>query len=142
MHIKTLTAATALAATMAFAVPGHAADNVNDWNTDNQAGLSSDEFRTGLEGTGAFDRWDTNGDNMLSQTEFNEGLGYNDDAFNARFGDDYYTSWDANEDSNVDEDEFYDGVYSTYDTDSNAMIDEPEFGDVGDDVGDGGFWDG
>ncbi|WP_417427048.1 hypothetical protein [Hoeflea sp.] len=140
MNIKSLTTATALAATMAFAAPAFAA-GVNDWNTDNEAGISSDEFRTGLEDTGAFENWDANDDKMLSQDELNEGLGENNTAFGTRFGEGYYDSWDANDDENIGEDEFYDGVYSSYDADSNKVIEEPEFGDVGDDIGDGGFWD-
>lgn len=142
MHIKALTAAAAVAATMAIAMPGNALAQVDDWDTDTEAGISSDEFRAGLEGTGVFDEWDTNGDNMLSQSGFNEGLGYNDAAFNERFGEDYYNTWDANSDNNIDEDEFYSGSYSGYDADANDMIDEQEFGNFDNDDGDDGFWSG
>jgi|GEM_PF-6329523 len=38
-------------------------------------------------------------------------------------------------------DEFNIGVYNSYDTDDSGVIEEPEFGDIGDDMGDGGFWD-
>lgn len=39
------------------------------------------------------------------------------------------------------EDEYNTGVFNSYDDDGSGMIEEPEFGDVGDDMGDGGFWD-
>lgn len=138
---KPMTAATALAATLALPVSGYAATNgVDEWNTDNQAGISSDEFRAGMTDTGIFKEWDANNDGMLSQAEFEEEIGENTD-FTDRFGDDYFTSWDADNDDGIGEDELYEGAYSAYDADENNVIEEPEFGDLGDDIGDGGFWD-
>lgn len=138
---KPILAATALAASLAFAVPGYTATNdVNEWDTDNEAGISLDEYRTGMTDTGIFKEWDANNDDMLSQAEFEEEVG-EITTFNDRFGDDYFDTWDVNDDNNVGEDEFYEGTYSVYDADEDNIIEEPEFGDLGDDIGDGGFWD-
>lgn len=74
---------------------------------------------------------DGDADGTISQDEFNS-------AWTDRgvFGD-----WDSDGDGNITEDEFNSGVFSGYDDDDSGAIEEPEFGDVGDDVGDGGFWD-
>ncbi len=75
--------------------------------------------------------WDTNGDSIISEDEFGTGWG------NAGI----YDSWDADGDGALSEDEFDTGVYGGYDADGSGAIEEPEFGDLGDDMGDGGFWD-
>jgi len=140
MTWKTLSTATALAATLAFAVPGYAATDVHSWDTDGKAGVSSDEFEAGMTDAQIFKKWDANADGMLSQAEFEEGVGDNT-AFTDRFGDNYFDTWDANDDDNIGENEFYEGTYGVYDADENNVIEEPELGDLGDDMGDGGFWD-
>ncbi len=80
--------------------------------------------------------WDGDADGVLSQDEFNEGWGTN-------YGDDEsaFSTWDEDEDGMLSEDEYNNGVFGSYDDDDSGMIEEPEFGDVGDDMGDGGFWD-
>lgn len=79
--------------------------------------------------------WDTDGDSALNADEFNTGWG------TAMGGESAYDSWDMDRDGNLTEDEFNTGVFNSYDRDGSGVIDEPEFGDVGDDMGDGGFWD-
>jgi hypothetical protein len=51
--------------------------------------------------------------------------------------------WDADADGDglLTEDEFNAGVYNGYDADDSGGIEEPEFGDGGDDIGDGGLFD-
>lgn len=79
--------------------------------------------------------WDTDGDGMVNEEEFTEGWG-------TTFGEeDPYSAWDEDGDGMLSEEEFNAGVYDSYDADDSGMIEEPEFGDVGDDIGDGGFWD-
>lgn len=80
--------------------------------------------------------WDGDGDGGLNQNEFNEGWGsiYGD-------GESAFSTWDEDGDGMLNEDEYNAGVFNGYDRDRNGMIEEPEFGDVGDDIGDGGFWD-
>ncbi len=75
--------------------------------------------------------WDGDGDGIINQEEF--GTGWADN--NA------YSTWDEDGDGLLNEDEFNNGIYNSYDRDGSGMIEEPEFGDVGDDMGDGGFWD-
>lgn len=111
------------------------------WDTNRDAGLTNDEFRSGFEKTGVFNEWDADKNLALTESEFDMGLGDNATAFNTRFGDDAFNDWDVNNDNSLTDGEFYDGVYASYDNDGNKIIEEPEFGDVGDDMGDGGFWD-
>ncbi|MEF2554287.1 hypothetical protein VQ042_23690 [Aurantimonas sp. A2-1-M11] len=75
--------------------------------------------------------WDFDRDSSVNSEEFIEGFG-NIGAYNAS---------DTDGDGNLTEDEFNTGVYGGYDRDNSGAIEEPEFGDVGDDMGDGGFWD-
>ncbi|MFZ3585232.1 hypothetical protein ACOI1H_24340 [Loktanella sp. DJP18] len=80
--------------------------------------------------------WDGDSDGVLSQDEFNEGWGTN-------YGEDEtaFSTWDEDGDGALNEDEYNNGVFNSYDDDESGVIEEPEFGDVGDDMGDGGFWD-
>ncbi|MDY8110808.1 hypothetical protein U0C82_16835 [Fulvimarina sp. 2208YS6-2-32] len=79
----------------------------------------------------AYSDWDTDGTAGINQEEFNTGFGEGG----------VYDSWDANSDGSLTEDEFNAGVYDGYDADDSGALEEPEFGDVGDDMGDGGFFD-
>ncbi|AZQ69774.1 hypothetical protein EF888_17810 [Silicimonas algicola] len=82
-----------------------------------------------------FGGWDADGDGAVNQEEFTEGWGNT-------FGDESpYEAWDEDGDGMLTEDEFHTGIYSSYDADDSGVIEEPEFGDAGDDIGDGGFWD-
>ncbi|SFH29899.1 hypothetical protein SAMN04488020_109181 [Palleronia marisminoris] len=79
--------------------------------------------------------WDGDGDGALNQEEFNTG-------WNEGIGDESaFSMWDEDGDGALTEDEYNTGVYNSYDDDGSGVIEEPEFGDVGDDMGDGGFWD-
>jgi EF hand len=78
-----------------------------------------------------WDAWDANGDGILDTEEFASGFGEND----------VYGSWDADQDGMLSEDEFNEGVFGSYDADDSGAIEEPEYGDLGDDMGDGGLWD-
>lgn len=131
------------------ASPVLAQNAYGDWDTNADAGIDQQEWNTGWGQNGVFDRFDANSDGMLSKDEFNEGLGTNStgsvgtagSTFNDRFGETAYNDWDADGDGNLSEDEFNEGVYAGYDQDDSGVIEEPEFGDYGDDIGDGGFWD-
>ena len=75
--------------------------------------------------------WDGNGDGVIDNDEFTTG-----------FGDlGVYDTWDTDADGTLTEDEFNTGVFGGYDADDSQGIEEPEYGDLGDDMGDGGFWD-
>jgi hypothetical protein len=123
-----------------FAAPAMAAD-VGEWDKNADASVDEQEFRAGFGEAGVFGDWDTDGDNMLSEDEFNAGIGDGTAAFNERFGENAFSEWDANEDDLLAEDEFYAGTYAGYDDDDDNVIEEPELSDLGDDMGDAGFWD-
>ncbi|GHG21136.1 hypothetical protein [Paracoccus aerius] len=80
--------------------------------------------------------WDSDGDGALNQEEFGTG-------WNSAFGEDEtaFSTWDGDDDGALSEDEYNAGVFNSYDRDDSGVIEEPEFGDVGDDLGDEGFWD-
>ena len=75
--------------------------------------------------------WDEDGDGAVSEEEFGTGFG--------EVG--TYNEWDEDGDGALSEEEFNAGVYGGYDADDSGAIEEPEFGDVGDDMGDGGLFD-
>lgn len=80
--------------------------------------------------------WDSDGDGTLNEEEFSEG-------WNSAYGEgeSAFSNWDEDGDGSLNEEEFNTGVYNSYDDDDSGAIEEPEFGDVSDDMGDGGFWD-
>ncbi|WP_375262679.1 hypothetical protein [Palleronia sp.] len=79
--------------------------------------------------------WDADSSGAVSEDEFHEGWG-------ASFEDESaFSTWDEDGDGALTEDEYNAGVFNSYDDDDSGEIEEPEFGDVGDDMGDGGFWD-
>ena len=79
--------------------------------------------------------WDGDGDGALNEQEFTEGWGSTFEDESA------FSTWDEDGDGALNEDEYNAGVFNSYDDDASGAIEEPEFGDVGDDMGDGGFWD-
>ena len=80
--------------------------------------------------------WDADGDGAVSEEEFNTGW---DSGFGE--GEDAFSTWDEDGDGALSQEEYDAGVFGSYDDDNSGVIEEPEFGDVGDDMGDGGFWD-
>ena len=58
-----------------------AAQDVGEWDTDDDSILSEEEFGTGFESEGVFGGWDEDGDGALSEDEFNAGVfgGYDAD---------------------------------------------------------------
>lgn len=75
--------------------------------------------------------WDANEDGILDNGQFGAGFGENE----------VFETWDADGDGLLSEDEFSEGVFGSYDHDDSGAMEEPESGDLGDDMGDGGFWD-
>ena len=117
------------------------AQELSEWDQNADSSLDQQEFQTGFDESGAFGGWDANDDDMLSQDEFDAGIGENNEEFQTRFGNDAFSEWDANEDDSLSNDEFNEGVYSSYDEDESGTIEESEFSNLGDDMGDNGFWD-
>jgi len=75
--------------------------------------------------------WDANADGLVDQEEFNTAWGDTGT----------YGAWDRDGDGSLTKEEFNAGLYDGYDADDSGAIEEPEFGDVGDDIGDGGLFD-
>jgi hypothetical protein len=78
-----------------------------------------------------FGDWDLNKDTGIDNSEFGTGFGKNG----------VYDNWDADHDGQLSRDEFNEGLFTGYDRNRNGRIEEPEFGDYGDDIGDGGLFD-
>lgn len=123
------------------AAPAFAQDAWQEWDANADAGVDMQEYETGMSSSGVFENWDSDGNGSLSQEEFDQGAGENQEAFNERFGENAFGEWDADGNDEVSETEFHESTFGAYDGDSNDIIEEPEFGDLGDDIGDGGFWD-
>ena len=78
-----------------------------------------------------YQAWDIDGDGVILSNEFADGWG--------EVG--MLGEWDVDGDGALSEDEFTTGVYGEYDDDDSGVIEEPELTDIGDDMGDEGFWD-
>ncbi|MBJ6127104.1 hypothetical protein [Microvirga splendida] len=141
MKLRNISRISAYAFGLALVAAPVSAAEFGMWDADRDAGLNNSEFRTGFEKAGVFNEWDADSNAALTESEFETGLGDNATAFNTRFGEDAFNEWDVNNDTRLTDSEFYDGVYASYDENNNNIIEEPEFGDVGDDMGDGGLWD-
>ncbi len=73
-------AGTVVAASLITAAPANAQE-FGEWDADDNAGLSAEEFNAGFGENGVYDEWDTDDDGALSEEEFNNGVfgGYDDD---------------------------------------------------------------
>jgi Ca2+-binding EF-hand superfamily protein len=88
--------------------------------------LSKDEFYGIAQDAGIFADYDANRDRRLDEDEFGAvGVGTE------------IETWDLDDDSYLDEDEFYEGTYDLYDSDGDGYLDSGEW----DDVGDAGWFD-
>ena len=87
----------------------------------------------GLEGEGfaELEAWDVDGDGVLLRNEFEDGF--------REWG--TFGEFDVDRDGGITEDELTEGIFTRYDEDGTGFIEEPELTDIGDDIGDEGFWD-
>jgi hypothetical protein len=65
--------ASIIALALAFSGPA-LAQTYEDWDTDEQEGITQQEWTERFGGIGAYDNWDTDNDGVVSQQEFNEGV--------------------------------------------------------------------
>lgn len=79
----------------------------------------------------SYQAWDVDGDGVVLSNEFSDGF--------SEVG--LLGEWDVDQDGALNEEEFTTGVYDRYDEDNTGIIEEPELTDIGDDMGDEGFWD-
>ncbi|MBU8536582.1 EF-hand domain-containing protein [Falsiroseomonas tokyonensis] len=137
--IKTC-AATLLAVCVA-STPSLAQSNYSAWNTTNDAGIDRNEFTSGFGKIGTFKKWDANNNGILTESEWRTGLGDHMSGWNSRFGATAWNTWNTDGVAGLNEAELNTGMFGIYDDNRSGYIEEPEFGDVGDDVGDGGLFD-
>lgn len=83
-------AGSAFALSVLMAAPVNA-DMFSDWDTDDEVGISENEFGEGFDTGGVYDTWDADNDDMLTEDEFETGL---------------YDTYDVNDDDVLDEEEF------------------------------------
>lgn len=105
---------------------GQETDYYSEWDTDANQEISETEWNEGWGTTGLFDDWDMNRDQAISEEEFGGGT---------------YGIWDEDESGYVDENEFntwserwfgneYDyGTFGEWDADADAQLTEEEFGE-------------
>ncbi|MFN7025497.1 MAG: hypothetical protein ACK4QP_13455 [Pseudorhizobium sp.] len=114
------------------------------WDRDGTAGLSEGEFATGV-----FASWDADNDLQITEDEYGAGsqrwygadyatpfTDYDADTsgfidrteFGSAWDNDYYNTWDADDDSLLSEDEYNTGIYGAADLDSNKVITVEEEG--------------
>ncbi len=79
----------------------------------------------------SFEAWDVDGDGVILGNEFQTGF--------QTWG--TFTEFDTTADGGISEDELTQGIFDRYDADGTGFIEEPELADIGDDMGDSGFWD-
>lgn len=93
----------------------------DSYDTNNDDQLTKDEFYGLTSDVGIYSDWDTNGDGVVDETEFNE-IGIDAD----------FDTWDANGDGTLGEDEVYDGTFEYYDENEDGHWDGNEWDDAGD----------
>lgn len=98
-------------------------------DADGNGEISKDEFYGTVRDIGIYPAYDANSDNRLDETELVV-ITFDDD-----FVDEF--EWDADQDGFVNEDEFFDGVFTGFDKDESGHWD----GDEWDDAGEAGLWD-
>ena len=109
---------------------------VGDVETLDSEGLAGEEGlaenEVGLGGDFAeMEAWDVDGDGVMLRNEFQDGF--------REWG--TFGEFDVDRDGGITEDELTDGIFTRYDDDGTGFIEEPELTDIGDDMGDEGFWD-
>ena len=86
------------------------------YDTDRDGYVSDSEFYDGFAASPYYADYDLDNDGLLSDDEFGAtGFGYD------------YGAFDADRDGYLSDTEFYDGVYGQYDTDRDGRLTEDEF---------------
>ncbi len=142
MKMKLLTAAAALVAMPAFAQMATPEMDVTSFDTDGDGMLSNTEFNTGFDGAGTMGRYDSDDDMMLSEDEYNAGFGnigdFREEGYEARG----FGDLDADADGMLNNEEYNNAFFGEYDRDRSGMIEEGEYEAIGTDMGEGGLFHG
>ena len=121
--MKTLmmsTAAVLIATAGAFAAEA-SLDTNNDGQIDAQEWTASR-----ADSTAVFGQWDTNGDNALSQDEYDAGVQAQSDADQFGSWDDRYKAWDTDENGMLSQDEYDTGLWNNFDANHDNAWDADE----------------
>ena len=124
-----------------LAAPAAAQVMSADWDTNADGSANETEFGAGFTGAGTMASYDTDGDSMISEEEYNT----RSEAMNEKWRErDYemtsFADSDANADGMLDEIEYNSNWFNTYDADRSGMIDEAEMGDMDTDMGEDGLF--
>lgn len=92
------------------------------WDTDADAGLSEDEFSSGLRQGNHWTDWDADANQSLNQDEFNNAFGESEWYEEGLFGE-----WDADGNSELTEDEWQSGLFDRWDADNDNLVREGDF---------------
>jgi hypothetical protein len=101
-------------------------DFFDDWRADEDEGITREQFAERLHV-----EWDTNGDDVVSEVEWQEGT---DTWFAGDVEDGAWDDWDGDGDSELDANEVAEGLernglYDRVDRDDDAVIDDEELAD-------------
>lgn len=146
----TKTFALALGLSTALAAMPAMAQSSADWDADADEQLSQDEFRTGIEDSGVFERWDTDSSGSLSREELRDGLyggidtdddltisdqewNVHSDTFGSTYGD--WTPGEMPGEDGFSIEEYNEAfesssVYDEFDADSSGDVSPDEFSDA------------
>ena len=111
---------TALSAALALVATAAWADNFSAIDSDTSDDISAEEYYEHVRETGLYNRWDRNDDGLLDEFESVDDYDYD------RIG------WDLDGDGNVNDTEFYQGVFDYYDRDGSDRWDRTEWEEVRD----------
>lgn len=90
-------------------------------DTNNDGSVSKDEFYGLVSDAGIYSDWDYDSDGFIDENEYSD-LGLNED----------FDVLDADDNSYVDSDEFYDGYFSLFDENEDGHWNDLEWDDAGD----------
>ena len=117
-----MTIATAILLTGGLALAGGGnKPTFESMDTNDDRSISKDEYYGSIADMGTYSDFDHDSDGLVDEDEFNEA------GFTGDFG-----RWDANNDSYLDSDELYEGVFDNYDANNDDLWDQDEWDDAGD----------
>jgi hypothetical protein len=123
---NTLILATGILLASGLAWADQSFESFDSADTNSDGNISKDEFYGLVSDAGIYPDWDYDSDGFIDENEYND-LGLTED----------FDGLDANNDSYLDADEFYEGYFSAFDGNEDGHWSGYEW----DDAGDGGLFD-
>lgn len=106
-----------------------------DWDSDNDGVISSAEYRDHMSEHDVIGRYDHDDDDLIDTTEWTKFTDDADDEFDLYDDHDWdeeYQAWDVDNDRQVSESEFNDGLFAMFDENDNGIWEEEEWEDFDD----------